>query len=440
MRPTMHKNTGRLNTVWSFLGGLAILGTAGCVDMGPDSELSDPDVDKSSYPSKVIIDWSLATAAAVTAHDGNQDSLVGTRTLTMVHTAMHDAVNAADREYHSYHFNGRDSGAHPVAAAAAAAHRVLANTYPAQAATFAAQLTASLAQVPNGLSENRGVALGDQAGNAILQLRANDGANDVVGYTPGNQPGDYQFVPPFDGFIFRPEWAFMDTWGLTSPTQFRSAPPPSLSSSKYAADYNEVKATGILSGSNRTPDQTVYAQFWYEDSDIGWNRVTRDVVQRKGLDLHDAARLFALVNMAMTDGYIGGWESKFFYDRWRPFTAIRAGATDGNSQTTADPNWQPFLVTPPVQDYPSTHSVLGKAAATVLARVVGDNTTFTFTSSTAVNPLVDTRTYFRFSTAADQNADSRVRAGIHFRHATDAGLLMGGKVGNYMVDNHLRRY
>jgi len=76
----------------------------------------------------------------------------------------------------------------------------------------------------------------------------------------------------------------------------------------------------------------------------------------------------------------------------------------------------------------------------VLGRVVGDSTTFTFTSSTAVNPLVDTRTYTRFSTAADQNADSRVRAGIHFRHSTNAGLLMGSKVGNYMVDNHLRRY
>lgn len=441
MRPTMHKNTGRLNTVWSLFGGLALLGAAGCADAGHDAELGETDpVDKSGFSSKVILDWSLTTATAINAFDGNADAVLGTRTLSMVHLAMHDAVNAVNRIYEPYSFTNRDSTAHPVAAAAAAAHRVLVNTFPAQAATFDAKLAASLADVPNGLAEDRGRALGDQVANHFIQLRQNDGFGAVVDYTPDNDPGDFQFVPPFEGFIYHPEWRFVRVWGLDSVSQFRSAPPPSLTSSQYATDYNEVKRAGILNGSTRTQAETDYAQFWYEDSDIGWNRIARDVVSRRGLSLHSAARLFALMNVAMTDGYIAGWESKFHYDRWRPITAIRAGQTDGNGATAPDATWEPLMPTVPVQDYPSTHSVLGEAAATVLARLLGDRQTFTFTSSTAPNPLVDTRTFSRFSTAAIENADSRVKAGIHFRHSTNAGLEMGDDIGNFMVDNLLRPY
>jgi hypothetical protein len=199
-----------------------------------------------------------------------------------------------------------------------------------------------------------------------------------------------------------------------------------------------VKAAGILDGSNRTADQTAYAKFWYENSDAGWTRITRDVVARQDLSLHDGARLFALVNMAMADGFIAGWDSKFHYDCWRPFTAIRAGETDGNDGTAPDPTWQPLLPTPPVQDYPSTHSVLGEAAATVLSRVLGDETTFSFTSSTAEDPNLP-RTYRRFSVASAENGDSRVRAGIHFRFAVNAGLEMGRAIGGHVVENYLQR-
>lgn len=438
MKHTARKNNGPLNTGWVLIGGLALLGTAGCLDMTP-AELAEEQVEKTLYSNQVILDWAAHAEDALIVDSGNIDPLPATRVLSMVHVAQHDAINSIESNYEKYAFTGSDSQAHPVAAAAAAAHRVLVNQFPAQAADLDAKLAASLAAVTNGTAETRGVTLGSSVGNFIFQLRANDGAAESQSaYTPVNSPGRYQFVPPFEGFINRPGWQFVTPWVLDSANQFRSAQFPSLTGTTYRNAYNEVKITGILNGSNRTADQTKLAKFWYENSDTGWNRITGIVAQSEGLFLFSTARLYALVNMAMADGFIGGWDSKFFYDRWRPFTAIRAGATDGNSGTTADPNWLPLLDTPPVQDYPSTHSVLGAAAAEVLGRILGNSTNFTFTSGTAEQPFVETRSFSSFTQAAAENADSRVRAGIHFRFATTAGLTMGERIGDHAVDNFLR--
>ena len=147
-------------------------------------------------------------------------------------------------------------------------------------------------------------------------------------------------------------------------------PHPSLSSAAYAADLAEVRAIGRAGSASRTAEQTEIAKYWYEHSTQGWNRIAREVAEARGLDLWDSARLFALVNVAMADGFIGGFEAKYYYDFWRPVTAIREAANDGNAATAADPNWLSELSTPPVPDYPSTHTVLGAAAAAVLARVL----------------------------------------------------------------------
>lgn len=386
----------------------------------------------------VVLDWSTHARAALQAETGNQDPLVGTRTLAMVHLAMHDAVNAVDRRFQPYAYVARDRDANAVAAAASAAHRVLAGLFPAQQASLDARLEASLATVPNGNAEAKGVALGQLVAAAILQRRANDGSTATVAYVPSAGAGRFQFVPPFDGVIFRPEWRLVTPFALTSVSQFRSAPPPALNSIAYRDALNEVKAAGVLTGSNRTAEQTAYAKFWYEDSDIGWNSITRDVVVRKKLSLHEAARLFGLVNIALADAYIAGWDAKFHHDYWRPITAIRAAATDGNDATAPDLAWVPLLDTPPVQDHPSTHSVAGAAAAAVLAAELGDATEFSLNSTTADDPKL-ARTYRSFSEASNENADSRIRAGIHFRFAIDAGSVMGKLVGEQALSSQLRR-
>ena len=150
------------------------------------------------------------------------------------------------------------------------------------------------------------------------------------------------------------------------------------------------------------------------------------------------ARTFALLNAVMADAYIAGWDSKMHYNLWRPVTAIQQAADDGNPATSADPSWAPLLTTPPIQDYPSTHSALGSAAAVVLAHAFGsDRVKFTMASPSAL-PEAPERTFTRFSTAAKENADSRVRAGLHFRFATTAGMQLGERIGRQAVDSLLR--
>jgi hypothetical protein len=398
----------------------------------PDEVARDP-----ALAGIVILDWSAHTEHALVVDSKNIDPLPATRTLAMVHVAMHDAINAARPRFAMYAYRARDAGADPIAAAAAAAHRVLVQQFPAQAADLDARLKASLAAVPDGDAEERGVALGAEVGAFFFDRRAHDGAAATIAYTPGTGPGAYQFVPPFEGFINRPGWRAVTPWTLRAADQFRSPPPPALASAAYAAAYREVKQSGAKAGSDRTADETRYAKFWYENSDTGWNRITRVVAEDKQLDLHASARLFALVNMAMADGFIAGWDAKFHHDFWRPYTAISAGATDGNEATAPDAAWEPLLPTPPVQDYPSTHSVLGAAAATVLARVVGDETRFIVTSGSAEQPMVETRSFESFRAAARENGDSRVQAGLHFRFAVDAGLTMGEQIGAQAVDELL---
>ena len=396
--------------------------------------------DKTVPDGAVISEWNENTIAAITAGPGGYGNpLQATRLLAMVHVAMHDAVNAVLPQYERYEFAGSDSKANPTAAAAAAAHRVLSLAFPAQLSDLDAKLADSMQPLPNGSRERRALDLGRAAADAIWTRRLNDGSDQFGEYTPGNQSGQWQFTPPYDGFIFAPAWQFVDTWGLNTADQFRvPSAPPALSSALYAAEYNEVKSKGHITSATRTADETAYGKFWYEFSDIGWNRITRVAATGHALDLAQSARLFALVNIALADSYIAGWDSKQHYDFWRPITAIRAGETDGNPNTTPDPAWEPLMITPPIQDYPSTHSVLGDAAAEILGSTFGDATAFSFTSTTAANPNVEVRSFTSFTQAANENGDSRVMVGIHFRSAVETGQHLGREIGRHVYQNLLR--
>lgn len=390
-----------------------------------------------SLPNTVVLEWN---EVAYNAFGGTtyQHSLMASRINAMVQIAIHDALNAIQPEYESYAFNGRDTGADPIAAAASAAYAVLLHEIPAKKNFLDSALAKTLATVAEGNARVRGIELGKQAAQAIILNRSNDGsAGEVTGVVPPSvDPGVYQAVPPFN-FVFAPTWENLKLFGLQSKNQFRSAPHPSITSAEYLTAYNEVKEKGKLNSTTRTADQTAYSKFWYEFSEAGWNRVARTVIVSKDLGLLDAARLLALVDIALADAYTAGWDSKFHYNFWRPYTAIRSAANDGNDNTGADLNWEPAEVTPPVQDYPSTHSALGNAAAAVLIRILGDNTSFTMGSPTAA-PAGSTRSFTSFTQAANENADSRVMAGIHFRFACNAGQALGNKIGDWVVSNHLR--
>src|SRR5262249_60006039 len=107
----------------------------------------------------------------------------------------------------------------------------------------------------------------------------------------------------------------------TSSVEARLCPLYVVTSKQYAKDFNEVKrlgGDGVTTPSARTADQTQVARFWVESSPLRWNRIARTVATEKGLDLWENARLFGLLNMALADGYVATFDTKYkAYNYWR---------------------------------------------------------------------------------------------------------------------------
>ena len=316
-----------------------------------------------------------ATAACIAPLN---NPLHESRMYAMMHIAVHDALSAIDRRSRPYAYNVRGpQGASPEAAVAAAAHTVLVTlinqlplelTLPscitAGVATADADYATALGQISDGPAKTQGIALGEAAAGAILTLRANDGAvGPFLNHScPQNtEAGEYQCTPGTPFIAFQ-NWENVTPFVLKNSAQFRPRPPYRVTNRKYTADYNEVKSLGgdgITTPSLRTRDQTEIALYWWESSPLKWNRVARIVSSQQGLDLWENARLFGLLNIALADGYIAMKATKNHYNYWRPVTAIRNGDTDGNPETTGNPQWLPLRGTPPDQDYASGHSIEG---------------------------------------------------------------------------------
>ena len=385
----------------------------------------------------VVIDWSEALYQFNAPLDlGGAPPTGESRGYAMVHIAMYQAINQANRTHQSH-------SASPEAAAAQAAHDVAASVFDKTA--FDALLASELAAIPNGPAKANGIAIGAQAAADMLADRANDGAaaynvpSFFPDYTPGPNPGDYQFTAPYN-FAFAVKWGSVTPFVLKSGSQFRVPPPYKVTDLTYTFDVNEIKALGSLNSVGRTDDQSQLAVFWWESAPLGWNRIARLLVAQHSGDLTSNALLFAVLNAAIADAGIASWDSKYTYNFWRPISAIREVIPDGNNLTTPDPNWEPLadLVTvtrtPPIPDYPSAHAAFGGAASTVLAAFFGDENTFSYTSTMSqLFPSVQPRTFHRLSEAAYENAISRVMVGIHFRLACVKGYEQGVQVGNWAV-------
>jgi hypothetical protein len=343
-------------------------------------------------------------------------------------------LNAVLPSFEQFAYFGRDRRAHPIAAAAQAARDVLVSEYPAERENIDALLAKQLAAVPDGPHKLRAIALGRRSATAILAARQGDGFDFQGSYTFEEDPGDYQTTPPFDGFVLQPGFRFARPFALNSPDQFRPPPPPALTSQEYAKGFNEVKETGRVDSETRTPDQTGYAVWWMEFADGSMNRLARSLVTRSGTGAWEAARLFARLNVGLFDSYLAVWDSKFAYNHWRPYTAIRAADSDGNRRTTPDAGWEPLRTTPPFPDYVSAHSAVCASSLEIMVGTFGNRVPFTMETTTAP-PGMPTRSFRRFRAAADECADSRVRLGFHFRYATDGGKLLGRRVAGHILRN-----
>jgi hypothetical protein len=307
-----------------------------------------------------------------------------------------------------------------------------------------ADYAAALAAIPSGTAKTKGIAVGEASAAAILALRQGDGSDTPLldfNYPQGTNPGEYRFTSPVTGpFVFAPGWADVTPFVLRDGSQFRPRPPLRINSPQYTTEFNEVKrlgGDGVTTPSARTAEQTQIALFWVESSPLAWNRLARSVSAGQHLDLWENARLFGLLNIGMADGYISSFDAKRFYNFWRPITAIQLAETDGNPNTAADPKWTPLRETPQITDHDSGHSVEGGVAATVLARFFGtDHISFSACSmtlavgSTCVDASPVMRTFDSFSQAANENGESRILVGFHFRRAVVEGIKHGNKIGN----------
>ncbi|HEU4390655.1 MAG TPA: vanadium-dependent haloperoxidase [Blastocatellia bacterium] len=389
----------------------------------------------------VVTDWNQIMLTAI--RSAPTSPAITPRITAIVHAAVFDAVNGIERRYTPYHVDfDAPHGASRRAAAIQAAYATLVKLFPTQKATLDARRLASLTSITDdgefedSQSIARGIEWGQAVADDILAWRGGDGFNVVLPpYTGGTAAGQWRPTPPAFAPANFPQISTMMPFAMTSPSQFRAAGPPVLTSEQYAADFNESKSVGPLTGSTRTDEQTLIARFWAFNAAIIWNEAAISVAAERHTTLSENARLFLLLNLAMADGTIASWDAKFTYVFWRPVTAIRLAATDGNDATVPDAAWTPLLATPAHPDYTSNHSTVSGAATAVLASYFGDETPITLASDTTPGVL---RSYTSFSAASDEVNDARVLAGIHFRSACRDGQAAGRAIGEYVMMNLAR--
>jgi len=272
-------------------------------------------------------------------------------------------------------------------------------------------------------------------------------------------------------------WLKVRPFALSSASQFRSPPPPALATTAYAAAYSEayrLGGDGVTTPTERTDDQTNIGLYWAYDGTPSlcapprlYNQIAMQIASDANItDVGDLARVLALVNISMADAGIASWETKFFYNLWRPITAIResdagsgpTGEGDGNSMTPGDLTWTPLGApasnlsksnfTPPFPAYVSGHATFGGALFQTLRNFFGrDDIKFTFVSDELNGETLDNegnarpllpRTFNSLSQAEEENGQSRIYLGIHWSFDKSEGIKQGNKVADWAFTHTLQ--
>jgi hypothetical protein len=396
--------------------------------------------ERAASGAELIIVWNDLALRAI--RYANVPPPPAVRQMAIVHLAMFDALDGIDHKYKPYLVDKEAVGeSSREAAVSAAAHHVLRTLFPKSADVLDSHYDAVLAAIPNTPAKTNGVRWGTYVATEFLKLRQFDGAGQTAGYTYTEKPGHWARTPPNYDKPLLPGWGRIKPFAISSPADFRPPAPPDLAGERWAAQYHQVKQLGATNSTLRTPAQREIALFWADGSGTEtppghWNKIAQQLARKKGYGLLDTARLFAALNVAMADAAIVCWDTKYTYNWWRPVTAIRAGASDGNPATEPDPNWTPLLITPPFPEHISGHSTFSGAAAAVLAGLSGSDE-FTFTTVSDGLPGVVHR-FQRFSDAAREAGLSRIYGGIHFADANEMGLEAGRKVGTSVIHSHFQ--
>lgn len=405
------------------------------------------------------------------------------RAVAIAQIAVFEALNATTGDYESY--IGLFRAAKKTdrkAAIAQAAHDALVGVFPSQKATFDAALAEDLNKIPDGRKKTNGINLGKTAAQLILLIRSGDHSQHAeprlgVDYFPSMDPGKWRQDPiSLIPVALGAHWGEVTPFVMESASQFRIPPPPAMESAEYAAAYNEVKrlgGDGINTPTERTADQTEIGIYWAYDGTPSlcapprlYNQIAVLIADQMNSNEVELARLLALANTAMADAGLASWESKFFYNFWRPVGGIReadegtgpTGLGDGNPDTVCDINFMPLGApasnlngpnfTPPFPAYPSGHATFGGALFQTLRRFYGtDNIAFTFVSdelngvtrdnSGNVRPLRP-RSFANLSQAEEENGQSRIYLGIHWSFDKTEGINQGRNIANWVFDHAFR--
>jgi len=418
------------NKLFTRLGASLLLGLSAVAAQGtglrPDAE--------------VVIEWNALLQSVVPA-----GGLAPPRQYAILHVAMFDAANSVERSHGRYRFSVPASPvASSEAAAAQAGHDVLVALFPASQATFDAALEARLSGL-HPLRARLGAAVGKIVASKVLEWRANDGWSDPPpAFVRPAFPGVWQPTPPaFQAAQFA-QFGTTRPFALLTATQFLPRIPPALDSEEYAADTNEVKQIGSATSTTRSAEQTQLARLFASVTSSTvhwalWNNVARDTARAHRLSLIETARLFALMNVSIHDGVQTSHTSKFVYALWRPVTAIRRADEDNNAATEPDTAWTPLLTTPPYPSYSGNMACVGASAARALALFYGRDAVSFAAKWIGINGNPDvTRPYTSFWAMAEDQANSRVYGGIHFRFDNEASQATCPRVPEYAHAHYMR--
>jgi hypothetical protein len=397
----------------------------------------------SSAGASAATRWNLnATNALIVT--GGQPPPVSMLHLAMVHAAMYDAVNAIDGGYTPYlispnatPFDSQD------AAAATAAYHVLKSILPAQAGPLATLYSTDPAidplVTPDGPAKSGGIAAGVAAANKMIEVRTGDGRFGAPGFTVPAVPGAGQWRPVTAGANDPNGWIRDVTpFLIQSSSQFRTKGPWGLTSPQYTREFNEVKAVGIKdpTRTTRTQHQTDASLYWAVHPGRTWSRIVRALETERGVSTADGARLYAQIYLTAADSAISVWDDKEHWGLWRPITAIREAATDGNPATVADPTWDSLVANPPYPDHPSGHLGLsGSHIETLQEFFHTDEMAWTDT----IPGTSMTMSYTRLSDALNEIISVRVWSGIHFRAADEQSAQLAKQVAKWRKHHYFKK-
>jgi len=349
----------------------------------------------------------------------------GTRTAL----AMFEALNAIDRRYQSYlGFEPADRRASQDAAAATAAYKVLVHHFPAQKAAIEDSYTLAMAGLKDEGAREAGRAIGEKAAAAAIQAGGVDPALPQEPYRPRTSPGEWigASLPSLE-----PVWGAFRPWAIPSAEALRPPPPVALDSPRWARDYDEVRRLGSRASTERTPYQTLVARYRQAFDTMPSMRQVADAPGRTPVQ---NARMFAVYQMAFDDAAQAMVVAKLHYNYWRPITAIRNGAGDGNEATQPDPAWLPLLPTPNFSEYPCGHCTVAAAIAEVMTAETGNRPANGVRIMSQAIPTSVVQALPTWDEWAQEVSDSRIYGGVHYRFSNEAGEQIGRRAARIVLD------